>query len=515
MGEFLSPGHYYSNADPAMFTIAGAAVGKCALISATQRGPADRALECAGWADFMKKYGEPIPGSYAAYAAHTIWRQNPNARIVIQRATHFTDITDRSTSTAVAATVQIDDRQITPETALEVDAASPGAWGSDITVVVSEDGAGFRLVVKYRGAVEEVWGNLDMDPASERYALRVVNGKSQYVWLDAPVGEASGEAALPLTGSYALAGGSDGAAVTDADIQGDPTAGTGLYGFDQFDDEGLLLAAPGHTSRAVAEALDSYARGRFDSYYVLDPPEGADHADMKSHVGTTLGLSTDWGGLYWPRLWYSDPITGYQKLVPPSGFVLGAFSRTDAAPGQGPWRVAAGVETGRLSGVLGLETEDVNRKLIRDLVYPSRINPIFAKKRYGVCIYGSKTLATNGKQLGHANQRRTECYVAKSLDMSTQWVEFTNNDPALWARLSRSIRGFLVRLWKEGGLKGDTPDLAFAVKVDAENNPPGNEEQVVVDVGLAHQTPGQYVWFRFRKHTLAQELAEAAAGGRV
>lgn len=194
---------------------------------------------------------------------------------------------------------------------------------------------------------------------------------------------------------------------------------------------------------------------------------------------------------------------------------MGAYTRTDAAAGKGPWKVAAGVEDGVLSSVVGLETEDVNRKVVRDMIYPAGVNPIMFMPGYGIVAYGARTLARSGKQLQYINQRRTFNYVSKSIDMSTQWVEFMNNDATLWKMLSKSISGFLNRTWKQGAFKGSTPAMAYVVKIDEENNPPSAVAQGILtaDIGLAVQTPAEFVFFRYRRHTLAEELEMASSAG--
>lgn len=514
--EFLSPGHFRGQLPPGIVTIRGASVGTVALLGMTERGPVDAQI-VGSWSEFVTKYGGTIPGSYVAQAANAVWRTNPNARIIVQRVLHYQDVSDRDTLTATAASVTMPDRQTASDDTLQVSAISPGAWGDLLSVVIEDTGPGlFRLIIRESGAIQEVYNDLSMDEAHERYAPIYVNGRSNLVRLTDLESSAPATAdRRPATGTYALVGGSDGDPVTDLDYIGDQTAATGVWGFDKFEDQGLIIAAPGVTSKPVLEALKNYAEGRFDSFVVFDPPEGASYNDIRDWVLNTLAVSTDFAALYWPRVWQPDPFSGVHKLVPPSGFILGAYTRTDAAPGKGPWKVAAGVEDGVLTGVVGLENEDVNRKTIRDIIYPVGVNPIMFRPGYGIIAYGARTLATSAKQLMYINQRRTFCYVSRSIDNSTQWVEFMNNDESLWKQLTKSITGFLNRTWKQGAFKGETPELAYTVKIDAENNPPSMVSQGILtgDIGLAVQTPAEFVFWRYRKHTLAEELEAAGGGG--
>ncbi len=65
-----------------------------------------------------------------------------------------------------------------------------------------------------------------------------------------------------------------------------------------------------------------------------------------------------------------------QVVVPPSGILCGVFARTDGARPGGVYDPPAGIEAGRMFGVLGFETDEVLEERKRDLVYPKRINPL-------------------------------------------------------------------------------------------------------------------------------------------
>lgn len=513
--EFLSPGHYKGQLPPGVTTIRGVSVGTVALLGETERGPAEARM-VGSWSEFVSVYGGRKEGSFVAEAAYAVWRTNPNARVIVQRVMHYTDPSNPASLTALESFITMPDRQTAPEDTLEIRAISPGSWGDRLSVAIEDAGPDrFRLMVMENGEIAEVFNDLSMDPDDERYAPRYIEGRSNLIRCIDKGSSADPDVRRPEPGTYRLMAGSDGGPVTDVDYIGDKTAATGVWGFDKYWDQGLIIAAPGITSRAVLQALNDYAAERFDSFVVFDPPEGASYNDIRDFAVNTLAMSTDFAALYWPRVWQADPFTGVHKLVPPSGFIMGAYTRTDAAAGKGPWKVAAGVEDGVLSSVVGLETEDVNRKVVRDMIYPAGVNPIMFMPGYGIVAYGARTLARSGKQLQYINQRRTFNYVSKSIDMSTQWVEFMNNDATLWKMLSKSISGFLNRTWKQGAFKGSTPAMAYVVKIDEENNPPSAVAQGILtaDIGLAVQTPAEFVFFRYRRHTLAEELEMASSAG--
>ena len=85
-----------------------------------------------------------------------------------------------------------------------------------------------------------------------------------------------------------------------------------------------------------------------------------------------------------------------------------------------------------------------------------------------------------------------------SIDKGNQWTVFEPNDSELWAKIRRNISAFLTNEWRNGALFGTTPQEAFYVKCDAENNPPDVRDlgQVITEIGVAVIKPAEFVIFR-------------------
>ena len=66
----------------------------------------------------------------------------------------------------------------------------------------------------------------------------------------------------------------------------------------------------------------------------------------------------------------------------------------------------------------------------------------------------------------------------------------------------RNITAFLTEVWRSGALFGTTPQEAFFVKCDAENNPPEVRDagQLIVDIGIAPVKPAEFVIFRISQY---------------
>ena len=88
-----------------------------------------------------------------------------------------------------------------------------------------------------------------------------------------------------------------------------------------------------------------------------------------------------------------------------------------------------------------------------------------------------------------------------------QWVVFEPNTRTLRKVITRQVGYFLTTLWRNGYLKGQTPEEAFFVKCDDENNSAALRDAGVlnIDIGLAPVKPAEYILFQ-----MAQEMQEVA-----
>ncbi|MDI3548128.1 MAG: uncharacterized protein PWR10_1780 [Halanaerobiales bacterium] len=506
MPEFLSPGHTITEAAPQVVTIPGAPTSTAALIGIAEKGPIGKAELVTNWTDFVKKFGSFISNGWLAYAAYGLFLNKRGARVYVVRTAHYTDPSDPATLTAVKATVTLEDRAATPVNTLKVDALTEGTWGNRLKIMISDatkDSTNkFKLevleTVNGQDVLRETFDELSMDDTSIDYVENRINSKSQYITVTDLDSATAAPDDRPTAGTFTLANGDDGlTGLTDVDYIGSAAGRTGLYALDVVN-ESLLIAVPGITTSAVQNAALDYAAGRKDCFVVLDPPMGNTPDEVKTYVETTAGLNSNYGAFYYPNVKIMDPVTAKEKVVPPSGFIIGAYARTDGE--KGVWKVAAGIEDGRLAGVIGLETELVNDKGIRDILYPARINPIPFLRGYGIRVYGARTLDGSGG-FPYINERRTFIFCEKSIDEGTQFAEFENNEPGLWKRLTRSINAFLLGVWKQGGLKGATPQEAFFVKIDEELNTPETIDQGLLRgrIGLATHRPAEFIWFEFER----------------
>lgn len=197
--------------------------------------------------------------------------------------------------------------------------------------------------------------------------------------------------------------------------------------------------------------------------------------------------------LYYPWIKVPNPRNGGRPIsVPPCGHMMGVWARTDET--RGVYKAPANEVP---KGVIGLNYEVNFRE--QELLNPIGINCIRTFPNRGIRIWGARTLVEPDKtEWRYISVRRLISYIEKSIELGTQWAVFEPNDEELWSRVRRTVSNFLERIWREGALFGATPQQAFFVKCDAENNPPETMilGRLYVDVGVCPVRPAEFVVFR-------------------
>ena len=187
--------------------------------------------------------------------------------------------------------------------------------------------------------------------------------------------------------------------------------------------------------------------------------------------------------------------------VPPSGHIAGIYARTDALRGvhKAPANEAI---RGAVNVTYSFTHEEQER------LNPASVNCIRFFPTEGIRIWGGRTLAASASDWRYINVRRLFNMIEKSIGRSTRWVVFEPNDMSLWKSIRRDVSAFLLLLWRQGALMGQTPEAAFFVKCDDETNPPEEIEQgrVTIVIGIAPVKPAEFVIFRIGQTVAGTEV---------
>lgn len=233
-------------------------------------------------------------------------------------------------------------------------------------------------------------------------------------------------------------------------------------------------------------------------------PELQKPQDIEAWRMNDFGRFSPFATLYYPWLQVPDPRSAGKPIaVPPCGHMMGLWCRTDESRGI---HKAPANEIPR--GVLGLAYNTNFRE--QEFLNPKGINCIRKFRNRGTLVGGARTLAQlDDTDWRYVSVRRLMSYIAKSIEEGTQWAVFEPNDEDLWARVTRTVKNFLERIWRQGALFGSTPEEAFYVKCDAELNTPETMKlgQLFVEVGVCPVRPAEFVVFRISQWDQSQDAA--------
>jgi phage tail sheath protein FI len=266
-----------------------------------------------------------------------------------------------------------------------------------------------------------------------------------------------------------------------------------------------LLCVPAESDAATIQALQKYCHDK-RAFYIVDAPQLATTSYLTTNgpAGTTSGSLNPSSNLagqyainsayYYPWVMAPDPLFGNRSaLFPPCGFIAGVYAATDAAVGV--WKAPAGIEAS-LSGVSGLQY--VLTDLENGNLNVQGINCLRQFRVYGDVVWGARTLQGNdqiGSEWKYVPIRRLALFLESSLYEGTQWVVFEPNDERLWSQIRLNVGAFMQGLFLQGAFQGTTPQKAYFVKCDGENNPPSSIAQGIVNilVAFAPLFPAEFV----------------------
>ncbi|MFW5443967.1 MAG: phage tail sheath family protein [Methylococcaceae bacterium] len=303
---------------------------------------------------------------------------------------------------------------------------------------------------------------------------------------------------------------------TNGTIAGDERERSGLCAFEILD-EIAIVVGPGYIDAASQDALISHCEKLGDRVAVLDAPEQVTNIDNLKAINTISNNSGEakegevkkpasstknqgfrprnsddgYAAFYFPWFIGRDPLQANTIVnIPPSGAIAGIYARTDATRG-----VHKAPANEIIRGALGLtyNTSKAEHGGLNKL----GVN-VIRSFHDGIRVFGARTLAAESSEWRYVSVRRTCNMIKESIEEGTRWAVFQNNDYHTWQNIKRDIHAFLMRVWRDGGLMGATPEQAFYVKCDAETNPAENRDagMLVTEIGICPVKPAEFVVFR-------------------
>ena len=503
MPEYLAPGVFIEEIERGPRPIEGASTSTAAFLGETERGPTRPRL-VTNFSEYNRHFGgDAGEGNYVPYAVSGFF-ENGGRRAYICRITG-----------AGAA------RAALTAGGLQIEAVGPGDWGNRVFVKLSESTTksgpekkpvGFRLQVAYWKTLP---GGAPPDPFANPASIprpTLTEDFDDIVWEDAASADfyekklqdkssliritTKGVLAAAPAGDFApLAGGADGAEPTVVEYKGDDDdskkrTGLAALELDEYRDI-ALVTAPGAENIIVKAVYEHCERNKF-RFAVIDSPRNWGNA---AELDPRSVWETSYAAYYYPWVVTSDLQSGARKLVPPSGYVLGLYARTDTE--RGVWKAPA---NDVLRGIFDLEYY-VNTQA-QEMLNPRGVNAIRQFPGRGLRVWGARTLSANGLWK-YVSVRRLFIFLERSIYDGTQWVVFEPNDERLWARVRDTIRLFLRTQWRNGALMGATEDQAFTIACDRSTMTQDDilNGRLICEIGIAPVRPAEFVIFRIFQNT--------------
>ena len=204
MPQVSYPGVYIQEKSSGVRTITGVATSIAAFVGFTRKGVPDKAVAITSFADFERQYGGLDRDSPLSYAVRQFFTNGGTQALIVRVATGF-----------ATAAWTLQDGSATD--VLNVEAATPGAWGnglrvtmevfdSDLHSLVRNSDSDINLVVSQLQPDDtlvaiETHRNLSMDSNSPQYIESVVNNASAAVRVTRRVGLVFGQAGFAVSGA--------------------------------------------------------------------------------------------------------------------------------------------------------------------------------------------------------------------------------------------------------------------------------------------------------------------------
>ena len=245
----------------------------------------------------------------------------------------------------------------------------------------------------------------------------------------------------------------------------------------------------------VARAATDWCAQRGDCLYVGSAPD-REHDTSKPRPRTAHGYTDTvsayvrtiveyaaplqaakvYGALYAPWVMVPDPGgpgPAATRVVPADGHVLGVYARTELE--RGIAKAPAG-DAAVLRGVLGT-VADLTQEQHTDLVRTGLTNGLLTARGRGTTVAASRTLSSDTRW-SFVNVRLLFNFVKATLRDGLRYVRQEPHTGELRRSLvTNVVTPFLLGLWRQGAFGSDPPEDVFTVKCDAENNPPAQVDQ--------------------------------------
>ncbi len=481
-----------------------------AFVGRTLKGPVQRPVTVASFAEFQQVFGGLWQPSTLAYAVEQFFDHGGGRAIIVRVA-----------NGARPPTITLP----AGGGALRLAGVNPGSReylraSVDYDGIPEGDADRFNLVIqRVRSASSEL---VEDQEIFRRASLRPDSGRcladlllqSRLARAVERLPEQRPDRSAGLGGSaigYAVsnADGDDGGPLTDYDIIGSAAAGTGVFALRAADGFNFLCIPPlwrehdvGLSALLVAAR---YCRERH-AMLVVDPPASWTTARAALDGMRTWPFRSDNAVMHYPRIQALDRLRGRLETFASCGAVAGMLARSDEACPL--WSAAEDEELTLRPGMQpAVPVSDADRLRLAQV----GINTLSAPRAGGAVRVDTRTLAAGGSGLTdwkYLSARRLALWVAASIERGTRWALLEQNGPALWSRARSLVETFLEVLAEQGAFAGaDGGDRYFVICDERVNRPDTIADgRVNLLFGFATSRPGEFDAWLVTHHPAASRV---------
>ena len=447
-----------------------------AFVGRTLRGPTNKPVSVSSLAEYHQLFGGLWQPSLLSYAIEHFFEQGGKRASVV-----------RVVNGGAPATISL--RCATQSLILE--ALTPGTR-EFLRAAIDYDNLGndsndhdcFNLVVQRLRApgserieVQETYRRVSINPATHRYIGTVLR-ESQLVRVrgDAPPlrPDPTFSAGSRHTVGYTDANndGDDGAALSDYDLIGSATTGTGLFALRTVENLGFVYIPPlsrdldlGASTLLIAQRMCR----ELHAIFIVDSPVTWRSAEQALAGARSLEFRSAAALMYFPRIIAFDRLRGHDEVFPNGGAIAGLLARSDE---QRPvWEMDAPEPEPllRAGARLSIGISEAERWRLGSY----GINALRTTRCSAPLRFLSRTLAggtNSAADWGYLGPQRLASFILGSLERGTRWVVATPCDAAVWQRVTRQVRHFLTDLAARGAFPAAPSERAFLAICDERIN---------------------------------------------
>jgi phage tail sheath protein FI len=471
--------------------------GIAAFIGRTLKGPVNQAVPVAGFAEFQQIFGGLWQPSTLSYALEQFF-ENGGRRALIVRVVNG----------ARPPTINLP----AGSGVVRLIALNPGSR-EYLRASVDYDGIGetepdrFNLVVqRVRSAAseliedQEIFRRVSMLPGSGRYIVDVllesrlarVTGS---VPAQRPDRSTSGPNGAVIGYAVSNPDGDDGGPLTDYDVIGSASEGTGVFALSGALRFNLLCIPPltrdGDVGLSTLLVAAKFCRER-QALLVVDPPSAWLSARTALDSLRVWPFRSDSAAMFFPRVQAFDRLRARIETFASCGAAAGLIARADET-----WPVWSATESEESILRPGLRPAVAVSDTDRQRLAQAGINTLVSVRSSVKPPLSQRTLAAGGCGVSdwkYLSARRLALFIAASIEQGTRWVTLEHNGPPTWERAHKLAESFLDELADQGAFVGTSPDESHFVVTDARVNRPQTvaEGKFNLLFGFATSKPGEF-----------------------